>query len=748
MSDISVKHLARIISISTALLSVVSFSRAASFHIAEPDNGLAVSVNSDSGEYEVQTKKPAWEFHGSTGAPLKNVAVEKGRDELGDYQRIAFDWQEGQLPMNGSIRIYDATGVALFSQTCDAAAELLPAAFPAFTKIPKLHVFSYHNANFSPPEFTANDISTPWLLFDDHANAMVISPATHFMVASMKGDAKKEIESGFNSHLRDVPAGFTQQTLIAFGKGINRTWDLWGKSLLSLEHSKRHEESDTVSKYFGYWTDNGAFYYYNYDLTKGYAGTLQELVGRYRQERIPIRYLQLDSWWYYKTTTNPDGTPGEAKKSDRLPLGEWNRYGGLWEYKAHPYLFPNGLDSFQKSIDLPLVTHNRWVDPASPYHQHYQISGLAAVDPKWWSDIADYMVASGIVTYEQDWLDNIYKYSPAFSSNVDTGEDFLNDMAQACAQRGITMQYCMALPCYFLQGSCYNNLTTIRTSDDRFEKRKWNNFLYTSRMATSLGILPWADVYMSYETNNILLSTLSAGVVGIGDAIGRENKANILHAVRADGLIVKPDAPIVPLDRSYLADAERKPAPLIASTETDRNGIRTAYVFAFNRTNTPADVVKFRPAETGLAGPVYVYDYFAGTGERLNSDDVFSAPLSENKSVFYVVAPVGRSGIAFLGDKDKFVGTGKQRITSLNDEAGKLTVGAALAANETSVTLHGFADAAPEAAVSGGQSEAVQYNPDTHYFTVRVNADMNAPLDTSAGDPVRTLTVTLQTQPK
>jgi len=384
---------------------------------------LTFQLNSDNGEYEITSQNPAWKFGGSLGVPAEKMAMDRGSDDLGAYRQISFAWHTGETPMRGSVRIYDGKSLALFSQTCGAPCEMPPAAFPAFTQLPQsLHVFSYGNTNFAPPEFAAADNSTPWLLFDDHANAIIISPASHFMVASMMGDGQKEIASGFNPNLRNLPAGFTQQTLVAFGNGINKTWDLWGQSLLSLEHTQRPgNDADSVLKYLGYWTDNGAFYYYNYDMDKGYAGTLQALVDRYRQEQIPIRYLQLDSWWYYKTTTGADGTTGASKKSRKLPAGEWNRYGGLLLYKAHPYVFPDGLDNFQKSIGMPLVTHNRWIDPASPYHQHYQISGVAAVDPKWWDDIADYMKSSGIATYEQDWLDHIYAYSPAFSSNVDTG---------------------------------------------------------------------------------------------------------------------------------------------------------------------------------------------------------------------------------------------------------------------------------------------------------------------------------------
>jgi hypothetical protein len=708
--------------------------------------GLAVAVDADRGTYQVSSQNPPWSLGGSLGAPLKNVVVTKAHDGIGTGQQISFEWREGDLPMLGQIRVYAAKAVALFSQTCLTAAPLPPDAFPAFTEVPAaLHVFSYGHHEFAPPHFSVNEICTPWMLFDDHANALIISPASHFMVASMLGNGTNRVASGFNSNLRNLPAGFTQQTLVACGPGINRTWSLWGRALVDLQGAARPAyDADTVLKYLGYWTDNGASYYYNYDLDKGYTGTLQYLVDRYRQEQIPIRYLQLDSWWYYKTTTDADGRPGKDRKSDRLPAGEWNRYGGLLEYRAHTNLFPHGLDAFQKAVGLPLVTHSRWIDPASPYHDHYKISGIAAVDPKWWDHIAGYLKTSGIVTYEQDWLDRIYTYSPAFSSDLGTAEAFLDNMSRACREQGVTLQYCMPYPCYFLQGSRYDNLTTIRTSGDRFNTNKWNDFLYTSRLASAMGIWPWTDVYMSPETDNVLLSTLSAGPVGTGDLLGTEDKENLLQAVRADGVIVKPDAAIVPLDQCYIADADKQPGPLAASTYTDHEGVKTEYLFAFNRTKTPADSVRFTLGEIGLDGSAYVYDYFAGTGQKLAPGGAFTAPLAPDASAFYVIAPVGKSGIAFLGDKHKFVGTGKQRITSLRDEPGKLTIGLALAANEPSVTLHGYASAKPAVTVAAAEDDDIQYDPATRYFTVVIKSDASAPTSRSGGDPVRQAKVILE----
>ncbi len=288
---------------------------------------------------------------------------------------------------------------------------------------------------------TANNCSTPWLLFDDQANALVISPASHFMVASMIGDAVNHMASGFNSQLRNLPAGFSQQTVLAFGDGINRVWDLWGQSLRTLEGAKSlHNDTDATLKYLGYWTDNGASLYYNFDANKGYAGTLQSLIAHYRQEKIPIRYLQLDSWWYYKAVNGADDRTvagkkdPDGKKNPNLPDGEWNHYGGLLEYKAHPYVFPYGLNAFQKSIGLPLGTHNRWIDPGSPYHRQYKISGVAAVDPKWWNDVADYLHGAGVQTYEQDWLYSIYQRSPAFSSKLRHRREFFGQHGP-CLQR-------------------------------------------------------------------------------------------------------------------------------------------------------------------------------------------------------------------------------------------------------------------------------------------------------------------------
>jgi len=706
--------------------------------------GVRATLDAASGRYEVRSGEPGWTFAGTLGAPVSELRVREGRDRLGSFRELEFRWPQ-PLPLEASIRAYADAPIVLFSET-SAAAISDPSVyrFPRFTGLPKeLRAFSYQNREFAPPSFTLEENGTPWLLFDARGSAAVLSPAANFMLASMHGDGKAGISSGLNAGVTSLPAGFNHQTLVVFGKGVNSAWETWGRGLLALEGARRPaNDADAALRYLGYWTDNGASYYYDYDRQRGYAGTLRALVERYRAAAIPIRYLQLDSWWYYKTLTDPNGQPGTPKNPE-LPLGEWNRYGGLWKYQAHPALFPDGLAAFQRAIGLPLIVHNRWIDPASPYHQSYRITGFAATDPAWWQAIMGYIASAHVVTYEQDWLNVIYEHSPALASTPGEGEAFAGGMARAAGQHGLTLQYSMALPRQYLEGARYENLTSARVSGDRFERAKWDHFLYTSRLASALGIWPWSDVFMSAETDNLLLATLSAGLVGIGDPIGAEDRASLLRAVRADGVIIKPGMPIVPIDAMYLTDAARSRAPMIACAHTDHGALRTSYVFSYARASKPARV-SFTPAQVGVSGEAYVYDMRTGKARRLTAEEPFSFALAPGATAYFVVTSVARSGVALIGDRDKFVPDGLKRIAALGDEPGRLTAKVRFAAQEKSVQLFGYAARAPVVEAQSGTTGQVLFDPASGRFDVEVFPGAEELHESPGGDAVREALVSLR----
>jgi hypothetical protein len=696
------------------LPSTSAFAKSVSVESAA---GITAQFDEASGRYEITARQPAWKFAGELGQPGQNVVVEKGSDRIGAYQEIRFNWQTNIL-LTGGIRVYDSRSVVVFDLECNQAVEELPALFPRFTSIPAgLHHFSYKNVRFVPQSFKLEQTATPWLLFDDQADSVIISPADNFLIASMSGDGTNEIASGLNPQVRNLPAHFKHATLLTFGDGINATWNAWGAAFTDwIGRNRPANDVDDGLRYLGYWTDNGAFYYYNYDPALGYIGTLEALVDHYREQKIPIRYLQLDSWWYYKTLTDPDGKTGRPKNS-KLPEGEWNRYGGLLKYEAHPALFPDGLAAFQRKINLPLITHNRWIDPASPYHEQYRVSGIAGIDPLWWQKIMGYIADNGVVCYEQDWLDNIYKYSPELSATVGIGDEFTGGMAAAAKARGLSLQYCMALPRFFLQGARYDNLTTIRVSDDRFRRSQWDNFLYGSRLAGALGIWPWADVFMSTETNNLLMANLSAGMVGVGDAIGAENKENLLRVARPDGVLVKPDAPLVPSDEVYLAEASGQKSPMVAWTYSDHGPLRTAYVFAYNRQEKNSDA-GFTPAALGFKGEVYILDARSGTAQNQSAEKRFAFQVNPDATEYYLIAPTGQSGLAFFGDEGKYISNGHQRIAALDDAPDGLNVTVTFAAGEKSVRLFGFAKHAPKVVAQSGSVGTLNYDAESGRFSV------------------------------
>ncbi len=241
------------------------------------------------------------------------------------------------------------------------------------------------------------------------------------------------------------------------------------------------------------------------------------------------------------------------------------------------------------------------------------------MDPGFWDEIAGYLQSSGSVGYEQDWLSEITRHSPGLTARVGMDDQFLGSMADAFARRGMSLQYCMAYPMHFLQGSKYANLTTIRTSMDGFKPEHYRAFLYASRLAAALGIWPWTDVFRSADTDSLLLATLSAGPVGTGDFLGQEDKAGILLAARPDGVLVKPDASLLPTDQSYLAEAQGRERPLVASTFTRHQGLETVYAVAIRKPGDPAAGLAVEPGELGLAGPAYVFDYFSGSGKALKA---------------------------------------------------------------------------------------------------------------------------------
>jgi hypothetical protein len=283
---------------------------------------------------------------------------------------------------------------------------------------------------------------------------------------------------------------------------------------------------------------------------------------------------------------------------------------------------------------------------------------------------------------------------------------------------GLDIQYCMPFGRHIMQSTKYNAVTNSRVSSDGFDSSKYKAFFYGSRLVWAARLWPWTDVYMSTERDNLLLSVLTAGLVGPGDPVNGANFANIKRAVRPDGVIVKPDIPILLLDRSIVSDSKggSEVPPLVGTTYTQHGGARFSYVFMFGGSGTVGANASFTPGELGHTGKVYVYDVINDSGKAVEASQAYSGANG-----FYMVAPVGSTGIAFLGDKGKFVPVGKKRISAFADD-GTITATVQFASGEGPVTIQGYAAAAPTVTASSGTVGAVNYTASTQRFTVQVTA--------------------------
>lgn len=678
--------------------------------------GITVVVTPE-GRYSVTSRTLSWTFGGDTGQPLAHADVRAGVDSIGPYREIVFDYQ-AHGPRQSSIRAYENQPAILFSTTYLAAAPNSDG-FPHFTSYPAVpYHLSYADKGFAPKQWNWQGTQGPLLGFDPQGRAFLLSPASHELSARLAATADGSITSGIVPAIHRLPADFTQRTLLVAGSGINDVYATWGSVMLALAGKRPADpEGDVTLRTLGYWTDNGAAYYYHFNPSLGYAGTLLAVQRELAARGITLGYMQLDSWWYPKSPN--DSWQGGTQAYKR---------GGEFTYAAAPDLFPDGLAAFQRQLGLPLVVHARWIDASSPLRQQYTVSNNVITDPAFWQTTMAYLQSSGVVTYEQDWLSD----QATAQQNLSDPYAFLGNMADQAAARGLTIQYCMATPNDFLQSASYPALTTIRVSNDRFTRSHWDDFLYTSRLASALGLLPFSDVFMSAEPVNLLLATLSAGMVGIGDQLGATNTGNLLQAVRPDGVIVKPDAPAVPIDATYLADAQQSNAPMVAATYSDHMGLREAYVVAYQRRGGHGDIT-FSPNSLGVAGEAYVYNYFTDTGTLVPAGQSFR-DITDPDTAYYIVAPVGPSGIALLGDAGKFVAASRQRITALADD-GIVHATLSFAAGERAVTLYGYAPSAPRVIATQGKAGRVHYDPATHRFRVSVSpgADLTAALTLSLG---------------
>eukprot|EP00466_Bigelowiella_natans_P009571 jgi/Bigna1/143959/aug1.83_g18667 len=376
---------------------------------------------------------------------------------------------------------------------------------------------------------------------------------------------------GIMGNVTEVPLNFEMKFIVSADKGINKAMHMWGEKLLKYYGKSRAAlEQDLTINYLGYATDNGAWYYYNTEGNKSYEETLIEVRKQHTDKmKIPYRFLQIDSWWYYQ-----DGK-------------SWGTH-GIKNWTAKPDLFPHGLDYVYNHTNWPYVAHNRFWSNNTDYAQQNGGDFKFCMDDKksfpleqsFWDFLFDYGKSWGLYVYEQDWLIGEDDMNHCTLSSATSARTWLLQMGRSAHKIGVYIQYCMESSRFVLQSVEIPQVSQARASEDYKPGSDQWRIGITSIFGDALALAPLKDNFWSnsseigrygtqveeYPDLQAAVSTLSTASVLPSDSMFSPNVSLILKSVRADGMLLKPDSPAKMTDKAIISQLRPQSSSLSVTT--------------------------------------------------------------------------------------------------------------------------------------------------------------------------------------
>ncbi|XP_042870833.1 uncharacterized protein LOC122252411 [Penaeus japonicus] len=323
----------------------------------------------------------------------------------------------------------------------------------------------------------------------NRTESVVISALTNAMAAGVSLDpGTSRLDWGVQGLAEDLPQGFSLEVILhPHSQSVVRNIMSWGEMLKKYHSTVKIP--DPSAEYLSYYTDNGAYHYYNPLPFTNFRDVVLDIYNYSVQKDIPIRYIQLDSWWYHK---------GEG--------------GGLKNWTEIPLIIPDGIGNLHEITGWPIVAHNRYfssdtdyaVQNGGPYAFTIDEATAKALplEKVFWDDLLDDALAWGLATYEQDWLDRQYMYTSALHTDVTLGGKWLDQMGGAALERGLNIQYCMSLTRHLLHSVSLPAVTQIRVSDDYMLSPDQWRIGVTNLLAHALDLKPFKDVFWSSKENS------------------------------------------------------------------------------------------------------------------------------------------------------------------------------------------------------------------------------------------------------
>ncbi|MEM9035051.1 MAG: hypothetical protein AAGA99_05195 [Actinomycetota bacterium] len=531
-------------------------------------------------------------------------------------------------------------------------------AMPVRTVLPAPFEFAPSSALASPPAVVP-------LLLRAGGTVTLLAPLDHVHdhVIGVVQDERHvtELRWGWHGDLDEVPDGYATTLGIYEGGSVAEVLTRWGAELQEAAGTRRLGRADSpLTEQLSYWTDNGAAYWYRTEPGLDLPTTLERKLDELRSAGVPIGAVELDSWFYPHETSRP---VLEVGYTEQVPPT------GMLEWTARSDVLPDGVDGLADRLGRPpLVLHSRHISTASPYLDEGEWwTELAAqpVDPRFFARWFDDAASWGATCIEQDWL-LLYWWGTAELRRIPGRvREWQTTLDRLAAERDQTLLWCMATPADLIATVELGRIVAVRTSDDyRYADDPaflWQWYLAVNALASALGLATFKDCSFTaglepgdevidgdpYPEVEAVLQALSAGVVGIGDRIGRTDADVVGRLLRPDGTLATSDTPVTVHERSAFrpwdADGELTWATAWCGAHH--------YVLALHAAATDA------PISDGLDldGEWLVYDWRSGTARPSGRVD---AELDHRGWALFVCCPLSGATpdrSAVVGDPDRYV---------------------------------------------------------------------------------------------
>ena len=709
------------------------------------DDGYDVMIN---GEVVMTSEMTRLHSYGNWLTPQNGLnktsegTTNGTKEHLGDWNGYYFTYQfntpDGIKHFTTTIQVVKGTGLMLFEQFFPEGAShvnvtdippnsstddekldrrefsssLSPLAyFPSFT-VPESYPLGTvtWSGRFSiySQETTLRPVGSeggPYILYNKSSTDTTKTTVTWGPFDNLKSNILGMYESttisgaGLQGMITSIPIGTRVTSCLVFASGISNSIHKYGsfirKSLGKTDYDVTKSRLGLTSSALSYWTDNGAFYdWYRWPNITA-AGTPQDvlihLFETFRNNSLPVKYTQLDAYWYPFIQKN-----GNCKLNDSVKEN----------------VFPKGLKYLEEQIG-PLLLYsgptcessNYWKENGGDWDATYSIhynAGFARgqfgnVQPDSSYDFYNTIFRQGreergMAEFEIDFLDFNYLIFPLFLRNLTASEIWLGGMANAAGNNNMTVQYCMTLPSDLLVSAHFDSVTNARASQD-YTPGYWNSYHIggSALLISAMGLGASKDNFWTMvnehdisghkgsEPNgelNAMVCALTSGPVGFSDAIGFTDYSVLWPTTTKSGQLLHGARPLTPLERTFYT-----------GTGMDAGAWHTHSQVSDPVSNTGS--YWYTVLLAGVKSEYYLSneDFYPSPNEAVLLASPWASKCREDSKLGDCIVPLNstfsvtrhytsnnnyalinvaeyRDGLAFFGEVDKYVQVSPDRFTS------------------------------------------------------------------------------------